>query len=233
MNVAVTADDYTPLAITNPLDGTPFTIYSQNAASIGRVDNVLLNSDLLAQSYDGGEVTVTRRFEQQPHPVRRRDGRQQQGGELGEPQPERSDQRRRLRSARLARHAERVGASTQLPWRVSLVVAPRATTRASRCAASTPVTRTIVPGAAARPSRTSSSCRRGEYRKPDQTLLDVRVGRRFRRATAPRSSRCVEVYNLLNENASLTEVEQVGPTLGRISRNIDGRLVRFSVRVGF
>jgi hypothetical protein len=62
VNVAVTAADYTPLQITNPLDGTPLTIYSQNTSSIGRVDNVLLNSDLLTQEYDGGEVTVTRRF---------------------------------------------------------------------------------------------------------------------------------------------------------------------------
>ena len=36
---------------------------------------------------------------------------------------------------------------------------------------------------------------------------------------------------MLNENASVTEVEQVGPALGRISRNIDGRLVRFGVKV--
>jgi hypothetical protein len=43
----------------------------------------------------------------------------------------------------------------------------------------------------------------------------------------------VEIYNLLNENGSLSEVETVGPTLGNISRNIDGRLVRFSVKVGF
>jgi hypothetical protein len=37
----------------------------------------------------------------------------------------------------------------------------------------------------------------------------------------------------LNENASVTEVETVGAALGRISRNIDGRLVRLGVKVGF
>ena len=81
VNVAVTADDYTPLSITNPLDGTPLTIYSQSAATIGRVDNVLLNSDLLTQKYDGGEVTVNRRFDAAAHAVRRRHRRQQQGGD--------------------------------------------------------------------------------------------------------------------------------------------------------
>jgi len=43
----------------------------------------------------------------------------------------------------------------------------------------------------------------------------------------------LEVYNLLNENASVTEVEQVGAALGRVSRNLDGRLVRVGFKVGF
>jgi len=61
----------------------------------------------------------------------------------------------------------------------------------------------------------------------------VRVGRQFRGARGATIEPLLEVYNVLNENGSLTEVETVGPTLGFISRNIDGRLVRFSVRVGF
>ena len=84
-----------------------------------------------------------------------------------------------------------------------------------------------------------------------QTTQDVLL-RADRRRSASRIRRCstsgsaavsgghglsieplFEVYNLLNENGSLTEVEQVGAALGRISRNIDGRLVRFSVKVGF
>ena len=73
----------------------------------------------------------------------------------------------------------------------------------------------------------------GTYRKPDQTLLDVRFGRKFRSGNGLSFEPLFEVYNVLNENGSLTEVEQVGPSLGRISRNIDGRLVRFSVKVGF
>jgi hypothetical protein len=42
-----------------------------------------------------------------------------------------------------------------------------------------------------------------------------------------------EVNSLLDENASVSEVETVGPALGRISRNIDGRLVRLGVKVAF
>ena len=44
----------------------------------------------------------------------------------------------------------------------------------------------------------------------DQTLLDVRVGRRSTVSRGLSFEPLVEVYNLLNENASLTEVETVG-----------------------
>ena len=62
VNVAVSPADYSPLTIANPLDGSPFTIYNQSAASIGRVDNLLTNSDSLRQRYHGVEVTFNRRF---------------------------------------------------------------------------------------------------------------------------------------------------------------------------
>ena len=72
----------------------------------------------------------------------------------------------------------------------------------------------------------------GDVRKPDQSLLDVRLGRRFN-ARGLTFEPLLEVYNLLNENASVTEVEQVGTALGRISRNLDARLLRVGLKVQF
>ena len=72
----------------------------------------------------------------------------------------------------------------------------------------------------------------GDVRKPNQTLLDVRLGRQFQ-SYGLTWEPLLEIYNLLNENASVSEVETVGPALGRISRNIDGRLVRFGLKVSF
>jgi hypothetical protein len=37
----------------------------------------------------------------------------------------------------------------------------------------------------------------------------------------------------LNENAAIDEVQTVGPALGRISRNVDGRTLRFAARFLF
>ena len=73
----------------------------------------------------------------------------------------------------------------------------------------------------------------GDVRKPDQSLLDLRLGRRFSLGRGLTVEPLLEVYNVLNENASVTEVEQVGAALGRISRNIDARLLRLGVKVQF
>jgi hypothetical protein len=230
VNVAVTAADYTPLQITNPLDGTPLTIYSQNASSIGRVDNVLLNSDLLTQEYDGGEVTVTRRFS---------NGLALFGGA--------TFGRNKAWSSASLNPNDQINADGYDPLDSPVLLNVSAISRlpgdisfSSRFAYATgqplrrvyQLTRTIVPGLG-QTSQDVQVAPRGEYRKPDQALWDVRVGRRFAASRGATIEPLVEIYNLLNENASLTEVETVGPTLGRISRNIDGRLVRFSVRVTF
>jgi len=230
VNVAVTAADYSPLSITNPLDGSPLTIYSQSADSIGRVDNVLLNSDLLTQQYDGGEITVTRRFNQRFTAfggVTIGSNKASSSASLNPNDQINADGYDPLDS----RVMLNVSAISNLPGGISL---------SSRFAHQTgqplrrvyQLTRTIVPGL----SQTSQDVQlapRGAFRRGDQTLWDIRVGRRFNARGGATIEPLFEVYNLLNENASLTEVETVGPTLGRISRNIDGRLARFSVRVGF
>ena len=61
VNVAVTADDFSPVVIASPLDGQPFTVYNQSAASLGKVDNLLTNSSALEQRYQGAELTVNHR----------------------------------------------------------------------------------------------------------------------------------------------------------------------------
>ena len=94
------------------------------------------------------------------------------------------------------------------------------------------VTRTVVPELR-QASQDVLLVPTGDVRKPDQTLLDLRFGRRFQGARGLSLEPLLEVYNALNENASVAEVETVGTALGRISRNIDGRLVRFSLKVSF
>jgi hypothetical protein len=72
----------------------------------------------------------------------------------------------------------------------------------------------------------------GDVRLPTWTLWDLRISK-VASAGRLKVEPLLDVYNLLNENAALTEVRTVGPTLGRISANIEGRLVKVGMKVSF
>jgi hypothetical protein len=74
---------------------------------------------------------------------------------------------------------------------------------------------------------------RGGERQEDLSLLNVRVSKRFNLGPRMTLEPTIDVYNLLNENAAIDEVQTVGPALGRISRNVDGRTLRFAARFLF
>jgi hypothetical protein len=230
VNVAVSPDDYAPLEITNPLDGSPLTIYNQSAASIGRVDNLLTNSDALEQRYHGVEVTFNRRFRQNLTLFG--------GVTIGSNKAATSastNPNDRINASGYdlldSRVIVNMSGIYRLPWSID-VSSHLAFYSGQPLRRIYTITRTVVP-ALRQTSQDVQLVPTGEFRKPDQTLLDLRIGRRFRGAGSLTVEPLFEIYNLLNENASVTEVETVGAALGRISRNIDGRLVRLGVKVGF
>jgi hypothetical protein len=63
-------------------------------------------------------------------------------------------------------------------------------------------------------------------------LLDLRLSKEFRVGRL-KLEPLLDIYNITNENAALRQVETVGPALGRISENIEGRLIRLGARVIF
>ena len=210
--------------------GTPFTIYNQSAASIGRVDNALINSDLLAQRYQGVEATVTRRFA---------GGLALFGGvTFGKntantsastnPNDRINSEGDDLLDSRVIVN---LSAIYQLPWQLQ-AAAHFAHYDGQPLRRIYTVTRTVAP-TLRQVSQDVLLLPTGEERKPDQSLLDLRLGRRFSLGRGLTVEPLLEVYNVLNENASVTEVEQVGAALGRISRNVDARLLRLGVKVQF
>lgn len=230
VNVAVTTDDFTPVTIVNPLDGEPFTIYNQSAASLGQVDNLLTNSSALAQRYRGFEVSVNRRHSRNLTVFG--------GVTVGWNRVAGSASRNpndRINTEGFDLLDSRVIANFSAVYRL-----PGAFDLSSHAAyfAGQPlrriytVTRTVLP-ALRQASQDVNLRPAGDVRKPNQTLLDIRLGRRFHTVYGLTAEPLLEIFNVLNENASVQEVEQVGTALGRISRNIDGRLVRFGVKVSF
>ena len=63
-------------------------------------------------------------------------------------------------------------------------------------------------------------------------VLDIRVSKRFGRGSFSIEP-TVDSYNLLNENDDINQVQIVGPALGQIVQNVDGRTVRFGLTLQF
>src|SRR5262249_15299101 len=61
-NVAAGPQDYTPIVITNPIDGTPLTVYNLNPAKLGAINIVDKNSSTNSRVYNGIEVTYNARL---------------------------------------------------------------------------------------------------------------------------------------------------------------------------
>jgi hypothetical protein len=229
VNVAISRSDYSPVTIANPLNAEPLTVYNQNPSTVGRVDNVLGNWDDLKQWYNGFEASINRRFSGAMTLF---------GGitigankECTSASSNPNDQINSCGYASLdSTYISKVAGIFRLP-RNLIVSAHFQYFTGQPLERTTTVTRAQVP-TLTQVNQTVVLAAAGEYRKPDQTLVDLRFSKIFRSGRLSVEP-MVDVFNLFNENASLGEVQVVGPALGQISSTIDGRLVRFGVRVSF
>ena len=62
-NLAVTPQDYTPVTIENPLDGSPLTVYNQDPDTWGLQDSVVSTLSSLYTRYHGVELKMTHRLD--------------------------------------------------------------------------------------------------------------------------------------------------------------------------
>jgi outer membrane receptor protein involved in Fe transport len=230
VNQALSDADYVPITIVNPLDGQPFTIYNQTVESVGRFDNVVKNFDELGSRYHGFEISFDRRLA---------DNFALFGGyTLGsheECTSASTNPNDRINNCGKhlfdSTHIANVSGLYRLPGDVMLSGHYQYKT-------GQPLRRDFTFTPALVPNLTQVSQRvllsaAGEVRKEDLALLDFRLAKRCRLRANTTIEPTLDVYNLLNENAALSEVETVGPALGRISRNVDGRTLRVGLRVQF
>lgn len=230
VNVALGPSDYTAVTIANPLTGEPFTVYNQTAASASRVNNVVMNSDALRTWYNGFQIAVDKRMSN--------NFKLFGGLTIG------ADKTCGSASTNPNAQFNNCGYGTsdskvmgnfsaiyRLPGDVNLAShvqqvsgKPLATTYT--------VTRADIPNLT-QVSQSVNLLPVGGRRKDAWTLVDVRVSKVFRFASTRSVEALAELYNLTNENAALSEVTTVGPTFGRISSNVDGRIARFGLKLAF
>jgi hypothetical protein len=73
---------------------------------------------------------------------------------------------------------------------------------------------------------------RGTTRLPDVRLLDLSV-KKLIRAGRSRIEPGLDLFNVLNAAPIQLRIAQLGPTYGRPSRILPGRILRFSLSMGF
>jgi hypothetical protein len=229
LNVAVSPADYVPVTITNPYDGTPFVVYNQTAASANRVDNVVTNSSDLKSWYNAFQAVFDKRMS---------NSFQLSGGvTIGADKTcsgASTNPNSLVNNCGYASSDSRFLGNLHVIYRLpaGIVLASHVQQSSGQPLATTyTVTRADIPNLT-QVSQSVNLLPVGERRKEGWTLVDLRVSKVFRfgnRSIEP----VAEVYNMFNENASLSEVTTVGPTFERVSSNVDGRIVKFGLKILF
>jgi hypothetical protein len=230
VNDAVPPTAYSPATITNPLTNQPMTVYNQDPATRGEVRNVLKTIPDLKHRYHGVELQVNTRLSRATFFAGLTIGANrgdQDSGDLNNPN---------LRINNYgavgfdAPYQIRGGFSYTLPRSILMSGSIREQSGLPETR-TYPVTTVQVPGLT-QVTQNVQVAPRGEYRFPWVNIVDLRVTKTFR-SGGFRFDPIVDVFNIFNNNAVTNAVQTVGPSLGRPSAIVMGRLLRVGGRMTF
>lgn len=236
-NNAVPTSSYLPVDVTNPLDGTSFTIYNQDPATRGMFDRIATNDAIANGSYQGVEFRADKRFKPGAFlsagvTIGRNTGFYNGSSvtvdinnpnnlinALGVVPTAAFDSKYQIKAngAYPLPGGLRAAASLQL---LSGQPLNRLWTVTSAVTRLTQVNQPVF------------LVGHGNLRQEWQNLLDVRLSRGFT-AGMFKFEPTFDVYNLLNTNTPVSQVQQIGPSLGRPTAVLDGRMVRVGIKLEF
>jgi hypothetical protein len=230
VNAAVPPSAYTPVAITNPLDGSPLTVYNQTTATRGQVRNLVTTLPNLLQTYNGVEVQVNTRLQSATvfgGVTIGRDRGDLDSGDLNNPNV--------LINNNGAigfdsTYQVRGGFSYRLPADVMFAGSIREATGLPQSRTYV-ITTSIVPGLT-QVTQNVKAAAAGDFRYPWQNLVDLRLTKSFRTG-ATRFEPTVDLFNIFNNNAITSANTTIGSSLGRPSAIVMGRLLRVGGRITF
>lgn len=231
-NVAVPSSAYSPVVITNPLSNQPLTVYNQSAATRSSRDNVRDNYEGIDRTYNGFEAAVEKRFS----------GRFMLMGGVTFGSKKGTVNTADLNNPNLlinnngyldtdAKRIVNISGIYHLPYQV--VLSGHLNHRTGL-----PLQRTLSVGRTLVPNLTQVTQNvvlvpRGDVRLPTLNLFDLRLSRIFSLNEGVKIEPLLDVYNVFNSGTVLAEVQTVGPSLGRVSETLGGRLIRLGAKVSF
>ncbi|HEY7171434.1 MAG TPA: carboxypeptidase regulatory-like domain-containing protein [Vicinamibacterales bacterium] len=234
------ATDFTPVATTNPLTGQPMTIFNLNPNKLGQVDNVDRTSDINSTSYNGFETSFSARLPRG-------------GAALGGWTMERtltvtcdaSNPNSFIYCDPTGSLYQELGASGQVPYRHEFKLAGNYPmpwgTQASVSFLSFAgtavqpvwaVPATVFPNGQRTQPVTVPLVPRATQFLPRWNQLDVAGKKEFRVRNLGVLGQ-VDVFNVLNSNVVLGEIQTFGPTLYKPTSILQGRLLRLSASIRF
>ena len=230
VNAAVPPSAYTPVTITNPLNGQPLVVYNQDPATRSAVRNVVTTIPSLTQKYNGVEMQVNTRFNK---------GTAFGGFTIGADRGDNDSGDLNNPNVLINNYGAigfdstyqiRGGFSYTLPYELQFSGSVREAT-------GLPQNRTFNVGTTQVPGLTQVTqsvkvAANGDYRYPWQNLVDLRFVKVFR-AGGTRIEPTLDIFNIFNNNAVTSAVTTVGGSLGRPSAIVMGRLVRVGGRISF
>jgi hypothetical protein len=230
VNAAVPPSAYTPVTITNPLDGSPLTVYNQTTATRGQVRNVVTTLPNLLQTYNGVEVQVNTRLQNATvfgGVTIGRDRGDLDSGDLNNPNVLINNNGA---IGYDATYQVRGGFSYRLPADVMVAGSIREATGLPQSRTYV-ITTSIVPGLT-QVTQNVKAAAAGDFRYPWQNLVDLRLTKSIRTG-ATRFEPTVDLFNIFNNNAITSANTTIGSSLGRPSAIVMGRLLRVGGRITF
>ena len=221
---------YTPVTIANPLTTQPMTVYNQDPATRGAVQNQLTTIPDLRHTYHGVEFQVSTRMTKATifgGFTIGRDYGDQDSGDLNNPN-NRLNNRGNIGFD--SPYQVRGGFTYRLPNALQFSGSIREASGLPQTRVYT-VTTTQVPGLT-QVTQNVQVAERGQFRYPWVNIVDLRLTRSFRTGRT-KIEPTVDLFNVFNNNAVTSAVTTIGSSLGRPSAIVMGRLLRVGGHVTF
>jgi hypothetical protein len=229
-NVAVPTETYIPLTVTEVVSGQTVTVYNQAPSLRGRIDNVWDSDPSQDSVYQGADINFSKRMSAgwslmggasfgrtTGDPV---------GGDLNNPN---NQQYRKGIVGNDVPWSYRLSGVYELPYGVA------ASGTASYYAGFAETTTVVVNSRTVALTQSSQTIwleERGNTRLPNVFQLDLAFRKTMRFGGYTFEPR-LDAYNVTNNAAVLGRVQQLGPSFGRASTIMNGRLVKIGANFMF
>jgi hypothetical protein len=230
-NVAVPTSGYIPLTVTEASSHQQVTVFNQAPSTFGKIDNLYANQPSLDASYNGFDLTLTKRMDHRWMALASLSVGKNTGDIYGGTEdlnnPNFTFRQGLLSNDRLVFF--KVSGAYEMPFGFTVAANgqyytgyPEQTTVLvnSQTVKLTQVSQAIVIQPA------------GTIRQPRVTIIDLNLQRRVkigRLAFSPR----MDIFNLFNTSGIQSYITQLGPSYGNAITILDGRLIKFGVNVNW